>query len=316
MRQRYRAQLLDAARLVLQQPGDAGALATLLYDRWYAPASGPLASDLGSSEVAAHLRAADAAGGRFEQDWIVVAPEDARARIGPAPSPWQVAAARGGEVRWIDPVDLVLPGGVGLRPPVGTSIAVSDRRDSVRLLPGWWTSMSPAWALASPPLVRLYWSVEPECLCQLVESITACLDPSWPYALKCPLELDRCRRPDAVVVFLPSAAWPAARGGLAAAHRLAAAWLRPRVPALTLELAPGLALAEDPGDDSFGMDRCRTIASALGSSRQAGVSEPGHMLTAAVAGLLQRGISDETPWRNPGSTTAYPWDGGNEGNTE
>lgn len=306
---RYRAQLLEAARLTLQQPPpDAGRLAALLYERWYAPASGTTSGHLDPPEVAEHFRAADAASRRFEPGWVVLDPGHARARIGPARSPWQVPAARGEEARWIDPVDLHVEGGVGLRPPAGTSIAVSARRDWTDLLPGWWISMSPAWSSGSPPLVRLYWSVPPEQVCRLVEGLTASLDPGQPYALKCPLDLDRCRRPDAVVLYLPVAGWDAMRAGLAAGHRRVRPWLRPRVPALTLQLAPGLALAEDPGDDSFGTHRCRTVAGGLAAARHAGVTDPGALCDAAVEALRGHGVRADAPYRNPGSTATYPWD--------
>jgi HopA1 effector protein family len=305
---RYRAQLLEAVRLALAPaPPDAGRLAARLYEQWYAPATGTTPERLGPAEVAEHYRAADAASGRFEPGWVVLQPEAALARIGPPRSPWQVPAARGEETRWVDPIDLLFAAGVGLRPPAGSAVAVGARRDSSELLPGWWTTLSPAWSTASPPLVRLYWSVPADKVCRLVEGLTAALDPDRPSALKCPLDLDRCRRPDAVVLYLPAAAWDALRPGLAAAHRHVRRWLRPRVPALTLELAPGLALAEDPGADSFGAHRCRILADGLATARQAGVTDPDALGDAAVAALGRHGIGADAPYRNPGSTAAYPW---------
>jgi type III HopA1-like effector protein len=308
---RYRAQLLEAVRLALPPaPPDAGRLAALLYEQWYAPATGTTPGWLDPAEVAEHYRAADAAGGRFEPGWVVLHPEDALARIGPPRSPWQVPAARGEETRWVDPIDLLFADGVGLRPPAGSSIAVSARRDSSELLPGWWTTLSAAWSKGSPPLVRLYWSVPAEKVCRLVEGLTAGLDPDQPYALKCPLDLDRCRRPDAVVLYLPGAAWGELGPGLAAAYRRVRRWLRPRAPALTLELAPGLALAEDPGDDSFGAHRCRIVADGLATARRDGVADPDALGDAAAAALGRHGIGADAPYRNPGSTATYPWDPG------
>jgi hypothetical protein len=306
---RYRAQLREAVRLTLRQPPpDAGSLAVLLYEQWYAPASGTAPAQLDPAEAAEHYRAADAAGGRFEPGWVVLDAEAAWARMGPPRSPWQVPAARGEERRWIDPVDLYFADGLGLRPPAGSSIAVSARRDSSELLPGWWTTLSTAWSKSSPPLVRLYWSVPADKICRLVAGLTAALDPDQPYALKCPLELDRCRRPDAVVLYLPEAAWEEQRAGVAATYRRVRRWLRPEVPALTLELAPGLALAEDPGDDSFGAHRCRIVAEGLAPARHAGVTDPDALCDAAVAALGRHGISADAPYRNPGSTSSYPWD--------
>jgi HopA1 effector protein family len=306
---RYRAQLQEAVRLALPPaPPDPGRLAARLYEQWYAPATGTTPSWLAPAEVAEHYRAADAASGRFEPGWVVLHPADALARIGPPRSPWQVPAARGEETRWVDPIDLLFAEGVGLRPPAGSAIAVSARRDSAELLPGWWTTLSAAWSTGSPPLVRLYWSVPAGEVCRLVAGLTAALDPDRPHALKCPLDLDRCRRPDAVVLYLPAAAWDDLRPGLVAAHRRVRRWLRPGVPALTLELAPGLALAEDPGDDSFGAHRCRIVADGLAAARQAGVTDPDALCDAAVAALGRHGIGADAPYRSRGSTAAYRWD--------
>ena len=99
------------------------------------PATGPAPALLDPAEVAEHFRAADAASRRFEPGWVVVDPGEAQALIGPARSPWQVPVARGEEGRWIDPVDLHFDAGVGLRPPAGSAVAVSARRDSSDLLP-------------------------------------------------------------------------------------------------------------------------------------------------------------------------------------
>ncbi len=305
---RYRAQLLNAVRLASEAPADTGQLATLLYERWYAPPSGASPGRLDPAEVSAHYQAADAASGRFEPGWIVLHPKVAWARIGPPASPWQVPAARGAETRWVDPVDLYADDGVGLRPAAGASITVSSRLDSVELLPGWWTSMSRAWSSGSPPLVRLYWSVPPEHACRLVDGLTGSLDPGAPYALKCPLDLDRCRRPDAVVLYLPSSAWKTMCPGLTAGYRRVQAWLRPLVPALTLRLARGLALAEDPGVDSFGTNRCRMLAGGLADARRAGITDAGVLLDAAVGTLARHGVDPDSPWRNPGSATTYLWD--------
>ncbi len=303
----YDAQLRSAAQLALDLPGEGPALADVLYDRWYAPATGE-AHHLTPGEVAAHLRAADAASGRFEPGWRVLDAEEAVGRLGGAPSPCHVPVARRGEARWVAPVDLA-SARVGLRPLPGASVSLSARRDSLDLLPGWWTSASRGWVQTpvAEPLVRLYWSIDPRHLCRVVAGVTAGLERTGRYVLKCPLDADRSRRPDAVVLFLPSADWPGTGPAVAAAHRRVRAWLRPPIPALTRALAPGLALAEDPGDDSFGTHRCRAVARALEESRCHGVDDVEGLCTAAWTALDAIGIDVVAPWRRPGSTLHYPW---------
>jgi hypothetical protein len=303
----FHPQLVAAARLAIQQPfADTEALAHLLYERWFASALPGPVPELGPEEVLAHLRAADSAGGRFEPGWIVIHPGDAAHHLDPPASRWQVAAARGSELRWIDPIDIIFADHVGVRPPVGSSIFVSQRCDSIQLLPGWWTSLSPSWPMARPPLVRLYWSVQASRLFDLVAVITACLDSALPCALKCPLDFRR-HRSDAVVLYLPVAAWSRAKAGLHAAHDRVSGWLQTQVPALTLQLATGLALAEDPASDSFGMARCRMIANGMSQELLSRQTEEAPLAEAAGIALRSHGLRPDAPYLNPGSTARYTW---------
>jgi hypothetical protein len=302
----YHAQLLAAAETAVRaNAATVHDLAQVLYDRWYAPAAPEPVRPVGAAQVIAHLRAADAAGGRFDPGWLVVDSTEATARTGPPASPWQVAATRGAELRWVDPVDFVFVGQIGVRPPVGAELLVSRRRDSTALLPGWWTTFSPAWPEHEGPLVRLYWSVRPAWLGDLVRALTTALVETLPACLKCPVDLARCLRPDGVVLYLPAAAWPGAKEAIRTVHREIGDSLRPRVPALTLELAPGLALAEDPADDSFGMQRCRLLAGAFWSALAAGRTS--ELAAAAAARLRQAGILPEAPYLGANSRNEYRW---------
>ncbi|NUT48601.1 MAG: hypothetical protein HOV94_15030 [Saccharothrix sp.] len=300
-----------AARSALDRGGTAAELAAVLYDRWYAPASGPPEPASGPNEVTARYRAADAATGRFEPGWTVLPPAQVLALIGPPASGWQIAVSNGAEIRWADPIDVLHATGIGLRPQPGSTVSVTARRDSTAVLPGWWTTTSPAWP-AGPSLVRLYWSVEPKHVHRVIATVTATMDAERPWALKCPLDLDRCRRPDAVVLYLPAADWDSAAPRVAEAHRRSRPWLRQHVPALTLELAGGLGLAEDPGDDSFGASRCRMLAESAWRAHHQGARDAADLRSAAEAGLEQHGISAQTPWLNPGSTASYPWPAGSD----
>jgi hypothetical protein len=303
----WRAGLHAAARPALDRHGTASELAALLYTRWYAPAEGPPEPSPGPKEVSAHYRAADAATGRFEPGWTVLSPTRATSRIGPPASAWQIAVSNGGEIRWVDPIDVLYADGIGLRPQPGAAVSVTARRDSTAVLPGWWTTTSPAWPLARPPLIRLYWSVEPKHVHRVVRAVTVALDAGRPWALKCPLDVDRCRRPDSVVLFVQAADWENACARVAGAHQRSRAWLRGSVPALTLELARGLGLAEDPAGDSFGSSRCRMLAESMWRAHQQGVRDPDQLCSVAVSGLAEHGVDAEAPWLNPGSTATYPW---------
>jgi hypothetical protein len=302
----YQRQLLAAARLARANPElDAIALSELLYEEWYAPACAPPIPSPSPSQMVAHFRSVDVASRRFESGWVATQPDRVAAQIGPAESSWQIPAARGAEARWVNPIDLVYPGHVGLRPPAGASIEVSERRDSTRLLPGWWTRFTPQWLIAQPPLIRLYWAVEPQGPMRLVRELTACLDPSLPYALKCALDLSRYLRPDGVVIYLPASEWPAARNSVMLVHRRVEQSLRADIPALTLEIGRGLALAEDPGNTSFGMHRCRLVANAL--RRRSIYANDDAAIDAITSEFRRHGVDIEAPYRVTGSGGDYGW---------
>jgi hypothetical protein len=304
----YRQQLLDAARLArTANTSDRARLADDLYDRWYAPVRGDVHSPLAPQAVAAHLRAADAAGTRFERGWTTLAPAEAATLLGPPRSTWQIPAARDGEALWLNPADLIYEGRIGLRPPAGGEVAVSARRDSLNEPFGWWTTFGEGWPAATTPIVRLYWSVRPERLFALVEAMTAGLDRRSPWALKCPLDLERCRRPDAVVLYVSGEAWPSIQSSVAYVYRSSRESLVTDVPALTLQLEPGLALAEDPGDESFGSARCRIVAEGIAAALAGGVTDEVALARSAEQSLIARGVSVETPYLGPETRARYKW---------
>jgi hypothetical protein len=304
----YTGQLQRAARLTLRRlTSDPRKLADLLYYHWYAPPRPERVPADTPEEVLSRLRAADAGRHQFEEGWVVVPPIHALGQIGPPPGAWAVAARRGQEVRWFDTGDFVYSGGVGVRPGPGASIWVSGCRDSTSVVPGWWTTSVRAWSHATPPMVRLYWAIEPIHLYALVATLTAVLSPQLPWALKAPLVLQRCRSPDCLVLYLSAVAWRAARPALQEVQKAFSRRLHDPVPALTLRLAPGLALAEDPASDSFGMSRCRVLAQGLWPALEtAPVTEHG-VTQAAELALRTAGLRLDAPYLNPGSTFEYSW---------
>jgi hypothetical protein len=260
--------------------------------------------------VAAQLRAADAATWRYSAGWTVVDATVATQQIGPPHSPWQVAATNAADhLRWFDPIDIVYHAGLGVRPPAGATISVSQRHDSVRDLPGWWTRYSAAWSSAGDNLVRIYVSIAPTGLSQFVTAITSHLDETLPFALKCPLDPERCMRPDGVVLYLPGAAWPATRHALRAVQQTIEPLLRDTAPALTCQLARGFSLAESPDTPdqatSFGSHRCQLIARGIWPV--VGTHAPQRIVAAALDALSTAGLRSDAPWLNPGSAAVYDW---------
>ena len=73
---------------------------------------------------------------------------------------------------------------------------------------------------------------------------------------------------------------------------------RPRVPAFTLPLAPGVGLAEGPGE-SFGEHRCGLLADGILDARDQGAR--GHVARSecAIARFARAGVEIDVPYLEP-----------------
>jgi hypothetical protein len=91
-------------------------------------------------------------------------------------------------------------------------------------------------------------------------------------------------------------------------HRATRDGLRESTPMLTKRLAPGLAVAEDPGDGrSFGQHRCQLIAEGLVRAFGAPTAPLSARLQAVIDRFADEGLSSTTPWLKPGSPDIYRW---------
>ena len=114
------------------------------------------------------------------------------------------------------------------------------------------------------------------------------------------------RRADAGVLYLGKRHYSAARAEIVATYCKLGDRIRPATPLLTKRLAPGLAVAEDPGDGvSFGQHRCTLIARALWRAFEEGSRSPRARLEAVAAAFRQEGLDPRHPYLAPGSTDVY-----------
>lgn len=274
----FQQQLSNAVRIAA--PVASAHRADVLYTEWYAPPRPGAAPRLGPPVALAHYRAADANGLCFSSGW--------------QPNGWDPAlglliVCRGEQQRAVHPIDFC---------PVGGQMA--ERTESTALA-GWWATFVPP-APEGAAAVRVYWAVHPGSVFRLIRAITERMPPSAHYAVKAPLDLHRCLRPDGVVLYLERHRWNDLVPALRAIAESAAPWLHHSHPTFTLPLAPGISLAEDVPGESFGGQRCRWLAEAFAAH-----TSEAAMLTAAQAFLRQQGVSLEAPYRNPGSLQEYPW---------
>lgn len=274
----FHNQLASAVRLAAKAEPEQRA--ALLYADWYAPPRPGTAPRLSPPVALAHYRAADANGLRFSSGWQAA---------GWDPSSGHRLLRRDDQLRSVHPIDFCPLGG-----------HATERVDSTELA-GWWATFVPP-APEGDAAVRVYWAIHPASVFRFIRTLTEQMPAAAHYAVKAPLDLHRCLRPDGVVLYLERRHWNHLAPALRAIATSAAPWLCPVHPAFTLPLAPGVSLAEDVPGESFGGQRCRWLAEAFSNH-----TNEATMLTAAQTLLQQQGVSLEAPYRNPGSLQEYPW---------
>jgi hypothetical protein len=233
----------------------------------------------------------DANGGRgsWERGWIVERLEGGEAVVA---TPRLHARVTVADCRAVDGA---------LRP--GTGVSVRLPKELLAISPGFYTVVGEAVAdsSSSAGVVRVYWNIGRAGAPALVGAISSRLNAKHiPFRLKVanhPLRLDRC---DAAVLYLPAATFPALRDTLRQVAAALTGRLRPRTPALTLELAPGVGLAEDDGaGESFGVRRCELLADGIVRGHEQGIREVGEQLEAVADRFADDGVSVDAPYLDP-----------------
>ena len=241
-------------------PPDTATLTALLYDHWYARHHGtvrlPPAFPPNLVEV---LRTADTRAATWEDGWVCDRVHvDGRA-----------IARRGHEVRMLDRCDHLHATRPGAHVRAGDELLVAGRRERVDPTEGWWRLAAARWRFTRPParLVRLFCHLDVASLPLLVTAVTSRLDglgggPAW--QLKVATDPRLHARADAAVLYLDADGLAGAVDAVAAIVKELSSHGRPPTPPLARQVAPGFAVAVDPGgEESFGTHRCRLLAEAL-----------------------------------------------------
>ena len=245
----------------------------------------------------------------------------------PAADPWLVAAmsqanaGRGGwEPGWtverVEAAEVVVTGArLRVRIPIGDCrTPEGDVRPgapvSVRLpkeLPAWSpgffsvVSEAPADLTSAERVVRVYWNITHAGAPGLVGALTSRLNAARaPFRLKVadhPFRLDRC---DAAVLYLSGDSFLALREALCDVAAELAAHLPARVPAFTLELAPGVGVAEADGSgESFGARRCALLAEAIVRVHEQRIKGAGARVGAVATCFAEEGVRIDAPYLEP-----------------
>jgi hypothetical protein len=185
---------------------------------------------------------------------------------------------------------------------VGGEVEVKLPKEYREMVPGFYLALGDGgFVRDTTPTIRIYWNVSPQGAERLMEVLTRDLNREGiAFQLKIlaePLRFDRC---DTAVLYFPRDELAPMLGALRRVHAAIRPWLRTRVSHLVKPLAPGVGLAEDPGDGtSFGEHRTKLLARLLWSQGEAA------NLAGLGALLAEQGFDLDALYRNPG--TAEDW---------
>ena len=182
----------------------------------------------------------------------------------------------------------------------GVAVSVPLPKELPALSPGFFMVLGAAGSdvLASHHTVRVYWHITASGAPALVRALSSRLNAATvPFRLKVanhPLRFDRC---DAAVLYLPIEAFQGVRAMLARVAATMTSLLRPRTPAFTLALAPGVGLAESPATrESFGEHRCGLLADGIVGADERGAAPGAARVEAVIESLAASGVMIDAPY--------------------
>lgn len=159
-------------------------------------------------------------------------------------------------------------------------------------------------------IVRIYFNLTSEGAIALMANLTQTLnEQAIPFTFKVLYNPADYERHDSGVLYFAKSDYPKVRPLLQRVYADHQTAFRPEVPLFTKQLAPGLALAEEPDrkfatQESFGMNRCQIVANGLFNA-QADSAEA--RLAAILQSFAIAEISLEHPFLNPNTQDTYHW---------
>jgi hypothetical protein len=194
-------------------------------------------------------------------------------------------------------------------PRMGCAVTLCRRKESLTLQAGVYYAFGEA--LPQPEdasnVLRIYFHASQEAAIPIFEVMTTELNAlRVPFTLKSmtrPQDQDRC---DATVLYLPASGYSLLAGLIKKFSPALSSCLEPGVPLFTKCLHTGIGLAESPvTGESFGMHRCRLIATAIVAAWSESKQDVASRLQHIERQFLSEGISLTHPYLNPGSEDRY-----------
>jgi HopA1 effector protein family len=158
---------------------------------------------------------------------------------------------------------------------------------------------------------RIYFNLSAEGAIAMVESLTQHLNvQSLPFSFKVLYNPQDYGRSDAGVLYFDKKDYPLVRSVLQSLYTQHQDHFSPEVPLFTKQLAPGLAIAEEPNtsfsqQESFGMNRCQIVANGLLESHQTGEDSPEKRLASILKHFSLMDLDLNYPHLNPKSDDIY-----------
>lgn len=289
-----------------QMPPVMAHLQQLLYEHCYArrfdghSLAPPVAAPAPDPDFVRRLVDANPGRERMDQDWKVTH-LDASGRM---------TAVKGGVSRVFPPGKYFAPNGPRERVQPGMTVAVWLAKGSLSLQPGFYYVYAETLGEAQDPqsLLRLYWNVRAEGAPRLIAALAARLNRFHvPFQFKTLTQPEHYEhRTDGSVLYISRRFFPIVAALYEELAPSLADDLEADTPLFTKPLAPGLGLAEDPGTgDSFGLSRCRILASALWNAHVKNAHTPEARCAEVQEGFTRHGLTLEHPYLNPRSPDRY-----------
>jgi HopA1 effector protein family len=183
----------------------------------------------------------------------------------------------------------------------GFYIAVSDRGSYDRLL-----------SAPDNQIVRCYFNITADGAIAIMAALTTELNIAQiPFNFKVLYNPTDYNRYDPGVLYIQRRYYPVVHTLLQQIYPQCQQYFKPEIPLFTKQIAPGLAIAEEPNQkfgesESFGLNRCQIVANALIQATKVGNTSPEAKLATIMGDFAAMGISLEYPFLNANSVDTYP----------
>jgi hypothetical protein len=245
------------------------------------------------------LSAANAGTGRHESGLEVV-----------STNPGGTVVCRAGLKLMAQPDDCIVEGGGS--PQTGGVVGLRLPKELLSASPGYYMTLSNRGEISgeTPAIIRIYWNLRVGGAEPFICILTRLLNDVKVYfqlkVLNDPSSYMRC---DAGVLYFLKADRGLVAEILSEAYPKLVSHLKPAVPMFTKFLAPGIGLAEDPGNqESFGQHRCRILAEGMVRAYEQGAHSLDERLGITVESFASARISMNFPYLNPNSVDDYAFE--------